>query len=288
MANSAEKPKDEKADAVEPRKQTPGTRIERSRTSARQLTRAQQAYVDKLISEYARSTASSKAFAQRHRKHLADPRTVSGFNPLWKEMVYPIVTNRSKGSKVWDIDGREYIDFTNGFGPIFFGHSPDFITEAVVRQLAEGIETGPQSPLAGEVAELFCELTGNERVAFANTGSEAVLAALRLARTVTGREKVVIFEGAYHGIFDEVVVRPGKNGAGLPAAPGIPRSHTANMVVLPYGTDESLERIRSMGEEIAAVMVETVQSRKPGLQPVEFLKTASNDYGEIGCCIDLR
>lgn len=268
-----------------PKKHTPGIRIERSRISTRQLTRAQQAYIDKLIESYTKATAASKAFAQRHRKRLADPRTVSGFSPLWKEMVYPIVTNRSKGSKVWDLDGREYVDVTNGFGPILFGHSPDFVNDAVTRQIALGIETGPQSPLAGEVAELFCELTGNERVAFANTGSEAVLAALRLARTVTGRDKVVMFEGDYHGIFDEVVVRAGKNGAGLPAAPGVPRSHVANMIVLPYGTQESLQRIRGMGKELAAVMVETVQSRHPGLQPIAFLKELRQITEESGTAL---
>ncbi len=282
---SQDKPQEQGGGDGAPKKHTPGIRIEKNRVSARQLTRAQQAYVDKLIESYAKSTAASKAFAQRHRRHLADPRTVSGFNPLWKEMIYPIVTNRSKGSRIWDLDGREYIDLTNGFGPVLFGHSPDFVNEAVIQQIARGIETGPQTPLAGEVAELFCELTGNERVAFANTGSEAVLAALRLARTVTGRDKVVTFEGAYHGIFDEVVVRAGRNGAGLPAAPGVPRSHVANMIVLPYGTDESLDRIRRMGKELAAVMVETVQSRHPGAQPIAFLKELRQLTEESGAAL---
>jgi len=87
------------------------------------------------------------------------------------------------------IDGNELIDLSNGFGPIFFGHSPDFVTKAVKEQLDIGIETGPQSPMAGEVAELFCELTGHDRCCFANTGSETVIGAVRLARTVTGRPR---------------------------------------------------------------------------------------------------
>jgi acyl transferase domain-containing protein len=253
------------------RRQTPGTRIDKSKESTA-LTQAQKSYVKGLVEAYGSKTPESKAFAQEHRRVMADPRTVSGFNLRWKEIVYPIVTNRSKGSKIWDLDGNEYLDLTNGFGPIFFGHSPDFVTEAVLAQIDEGIETGPQTPLAGEVAQLLCEMTGNERMAYANTGSEAVLAALRLARTVTRRDKVVIFEGGYHGIFDEVVVRPGKGGAGLPAAPGIPRAMTSNMIVLPYGTDESLARIEEISDELAAVMVEPVQSRKPGLQPIDFLR----------------
>jgi acyl transferase domain-containing protein/glutamate-1-semialdehyde aminotransferase/acyl carrier protein len=268
---------DKKADEAEStdsskKKLTPGTRIQKSRDLGAKLTRAQQAFIDKLESDYTEATAGSKKFVQEHRRQLADPRTASGFTPALKEMVYPIVTERSKGSKVWDVDGNEYIDLTNGFGPIFFGHSPEFVNEAVIKQIEAGVETGPQTQLAGEVAELFCELTGLERVAFASTGSEAVLAALRLARAVTGRDKVVVFDGSYHGIFDEVVVRPGKNGAGLPAATGIPREMTQNIVVLPYGTDESLEVIRSMAGELAAVMTESVQSRHPELRPGEFLK----------------
>ena len=135
---------------------------------------------------------------------LADPRSVAGFKSVWKEAVYPIHTIRSEGSKIWDVDGNEYVDFVMGFGASLFGHRPPFVVQAVKAQLDAGFETGPIHPMAGEVAGLVHELTGAERVAFCSTGSEAVLAAIRVSRTVTARDKIVIFEGAYHGIFDEV------------------------------------------------------------------------------------
>ena len=189
---------------------------------------------------------------------------------------YPIVTDRSKGSRIWDVDGNEYIDLVNGFGPIMLGHRPDFVEKAIEKQLREGFETGPQTPLAGEVARMFCEMTGNERMAFCNTGSEAVLAALRVARTVTGRNKVVMFAGDYHGLFDEVLVKGFKDKAGepqsVPIAPGIPRQSVSNMVVLDYGTQHSLDWIRQNARDLAAVLVEPVQSRHPDLRPVEFLR----------------
>ncbi len=147
----------------------------------------------KFIEQYNEYTARSKAYAQKHRRHLADPRTVTGFQPLTKELTYPIVVERSKAAYVHDIDGHRYIDLTCGYGSNFFGHSPDFMVQALSKQLETGYEIGPQSVLTGEVAELFCELTGNERVAFCNTGSEAVLGAMRLARTISGRDKFVMF-----------------------------------------------------------------------------------------------
>jgi glutamate-1-semialdehyde aminotransferase len=90
-------------------------------------------------------------------------------------MVYPIVAARSAGAHVWDLDGNDYVDTTMGFGLALFGHQPDFVTEAIRRQMEIGMEIGPTSPMAGEVAELLCKLTGLERVTFCNTGSEAVL-----------------------------------------------------------------------------------------------------------------
>jgi glutamate-1-semialdehyde aminotransferase len=243
---------------------------------SQELTGQQQKHLDVLIERVTRRTAKSKSLTQEYRKVLADPRVVSGFRPQWKEMVYSIVTDRSNGSRIWDIDGNEYIDLVNGFGPIMLGHRPDFVEKAIETQLHEGFETGPQTPLAGEVAKMFCEMTGNERMAFCNTGSEAVLAALRVSRTVTGRNKVVMFTGDYHGMFDEVLVKGFKNKAGepqsAPIAPGIPRQSVSNMIVLDYGAEQSLEWIRQNAGDLAAVLVEPVQSRHPSLQPVEFLK----------------
>ena len=239
------------------------------------LTPQQERYIAALIEKYTRRTAGSKQFTQQHRRELADPRVVSGFRAQWKELIYPIVTVRSKGSRMWDVDGNEYIDILNGFGPIMLGHRPDFVEKAIEKQLHEGFEIGPQTPLAGEVAQMFCEMTGNERMTFCNTGSEAVMAALRVARTVTGRMKVVLFVGAYHGMFDEVLVKGLKTKSGLrslPIAPGIPQEKVDNIVVLDYGTPEALEYIKAHAKELAAVLVEPVQSRHPALQPVEFLK----------------
>ncbi|HZW59823.1 MAG TPA: aminotransferase class III-fold pyridoxal phosphate-dependent enzyme, partial [Woeseiaceae bacterium] len=200
----------------------------------------------------------------------------------------PIVSVRSSGAHLWDVDGNDYVDVTNGFGMILFGHNPGFIREAIQAQLEAGIEIGPQTPLAGEVAGLLCDMVGTERVAFCNTGSEAVMAAIRVARTVSGRDTIVMFAGAYHGIFDEALVRPGMAGDGraIPIAPGIPAAMTENVLVLEYGADESLRIIKSLSGQLAAVLVEPVQSRRPEFQPREFLHelrkiTAASDTALI-------
>lgn len=249
----------------------PGAKIEKP-GSSNNLTPQQQNHLDRIVGRYVARTPESKREAQQHRSYLADPRTVSGFTPLYKEMVYPIVVDRSAGSKLWDIDGNEYVDITNGFGSNFFGWSSQFITDAIQAQLVKGIEIGPQTPLAGRVAKLISELTGHERVAFCNTGSEAVMAAMRLARTVTGRSKIALFAGAYHGTFDEVVLRRAANGRSLPAAPGILPSMVENTLVLDYDDPNSLQILRNQADDLAAIMVEPVQSRRPDFQPIDFLR----------------
>ena len=244
-------------------------KIERQSTS---LSKKQATFLNEFIQRYNRKTGSSKTYAQVHRSFMSDPRVVSGFKPVTKEIVYPIVVNKSKGSRLWDIDGNEYIDALNGFGSNFLGYQPEIITKALHEQIENGYELGPQHEMAGEVCKLICAFTDSDRAALCNTGSEAVMGAMRIARTVTGRSTIVAFSGSYHGIADEVIVRGAKNGKSFPAAPGIMPEAVQNMLILDYGTEESLAIIKEKAHELAAVLVEPVQSRRPEFQPVDFLK----------------
>jgi amino acid adenylation domain-containing protein len=237
-----------------------------------QLTTKQKTYLDLFTIRYNQKTAASKKYTQEHRSYMSDPRVVTGFKPLTKEIAYPIVVNRSKGSRLWDLDGNEYVDVLNGFGSNFLGYQPQKITEAIKKQIDKGYELGPQHELAGPVCKQICSFTGFDRSALCNTGSEAVMGAMRIARTVTGRSLIVAFSGSYHGIMDEVIVRGTKSLKTFPAAPGIMTNAVQNMLILDYGTEESLCIIRERSEELAAVLVEPVQSRRPEFQPIEFLK----------------
>lgn len=236
-----------------------------------ELTPKQRARLDALMRRYTTRTQKSKQWTIDNRGHMADPRVVTGFRPAIKELVYPVVIERSAGARIWDLDGNEYVDCLNGFGCNLFGWQPEFVTRAVEQQLRTGHEIGPQTPLAGECARLVCEMTGFDRAAFCNTGSEAVMGTMRIARTVTGRSLIALFAGSYHGIFDEVIVRGTKKLRSIPAAPGIMPSTSENVLVLDYGTPETLAILRERADELAAVLVEPVQSRRPDFQPRQFL-----------------
>jgi amino acid adenylation domain-containing protein len=246
--------------------------LPRIHTAGTELTERQRARLDAFIRRYVEKTQRSKAYTVEHRAHHADPRVVNGFRPQFKEIIYQIVIERSKAARLWDLDGNSYVDALNGFGMSLFGWQPEFVVDAVRRQLDSGYDIGPQHPLAGEVAKLICELTGFDRAGLCNTGSEAVMGCIRIARTVTGRSKIAIFSGAYHGIFDEVIVRGTRKGKAVPAAPGIMRNTAENVVVLDYGTPETLEWLKNNAADLAAVLVEPVQSRRPDFQPQEFLR----------------
>jgi glutamate-1-semialdehyde 2,1-aminomutase len=221
------------------------------------------------------------------------------FSPEVKEAFYPIVAERAEGAHLWDIDGNRYIDILMGLGTNLFGHNPAFIREAVAQQLEKGFPIGPQSALSGETAALYCKLTGMDRITFSNTGTEAVMTALRIARTATRRDKVAVFTNSYHGHADPLLSKASRleyirRGAiartsvgrlkalhpllkrlqftrAHPSAPGVPRSVSRDVIVLDYGNPRSLDILRRKAGRIAAVLVEPVQSRCPELQPREFL-----------------
>lgn len=231
----------------------------------------QQNHVKMLIARHVLRTQKSKQYKIDYRVPFADFRGMSLFRLETKEISYPIVAQSARGSKLWDIDGNEYVDMTMGFGTNLLGHQPQFIIEALEEQLKQGIQLGPQSHLAGEVAELISQMTGMPRVAFCNSGTEAVMTAVRIARATTGREKIASFIGSYHGHCDTTLVLPTEEFKGKPLTPGVSAKTVENNLVLPYGTPEALTLIKEHAHELAAVLVEPVQSRMPGFQPKEFL-----------------
>lgn len=244
-------------------------------SAAEALSPQQRQHLETLIADYTQRTRRSKAWAETYRPVLADQRAVSGFNLLTKEMAYPIVAKRSQGSRIWDIDGNEYIDVTMGMGVNLFGHNPSFIKTALMEQLDRGIQLGPQTELAGAVATAITQLTGMERVAFSNTGTEAVMTAIRLARAATGRSKIALFSGSYHGHFDGTLAQQ-QTVDGQPQtvaiAPGTPTNMVQDVLVLDYGSPQALEQIQAQASELAAVLVVPVQTFRPNLQPTDFLR----------------
>ncbi len=239
--------------------------------SSESVTLKQGEFLSGLIARYIKRTKTSKELAERYRPILSDWINTLNFRMSIKEIQYPIVSNRSAGAYLWDVDQNKYIDMAMGYGVNFLGNNPSFISDAIESQLKKGSHLGPQSDLTGEVAELICEISGMDRVTFCNSGTEAVMFALRIARAVTGRDKIVIFSGSFHGTFDGVLAAEGENGV-IPQAPGIPQSMIKEVLVLDYDSEKSLEIIRKKGNELAAVLTEPVQSRKPGVQPASFLK----------------
>ncbi|WP_029013117.1 type I polyketide synthase [Niveispirillum irakense] len=236
----------------------------------------QRQHIAALVAAYTRRTAGSRALADRYRTVLADSRASAGFRPSIKEMLYPIACRSAAGTRMEDVDGNDYLDISMGFGVHLFGHMPDFLNMALQESLSRGLRLGPQSDRAGEAAERIARLSGQDRVAFLNSGTEAVMVALRLARTVTGRTKVVIFRGAYHGHFDGILAEAAADGnveaGAVPLVAGVAPGAVADTLVLDYGTADSLAALAPLLGQVAAVLVEPVQSRRPDLQPDDFLR----------------
>lgn len=245
-----------------------------------------QAYIDSFIQNYLRKTISSKKKTQTYRTYMADSRASAGFRFSIKEMLYPILASRGQGSHFFDIDDNKYVDITMGYGTLLFGHSYPPIIESVQEQLNAGVQLGPQIDKAGEVAELICKITGIDRVAFCNSGTEANMTAIRLARLATDKNKIIVFQDSYHGFYDATLVGASDNlGIPKPLFEGFPQSLIEDIIILPYGNIEALELLITHKEKIAGVIVEPVRSRFPEVRPVEFLNILRKLTEEIGAAL---
>ena len=227
-----------------------------------------------MIPQLSKKNILSKKHTQKYRKSFALNRNVSGFNIKTKELTYTLVCDRSDGAYIYDIDDNRYIDLTMGFGSIIFGHNYKPIQEVITSQLTKSWSVGPISPLAGELASKIAKITSSERVAFFNSGTEAIMVALRIAKAVTRKNKVVFFKRSYHGTFDSLLTLKSSQETNLAneCIPGVTQSILNESYLFEYGSEESIDFIQKNGDTIAAVLIEPVQSRNPGFQPISYLQ----------------
>jgi glutamate-1-semialdehyde 2,1-aminomutase len=209
---------------------------------------------------------------------------------------HPIFITHGKGSRIWDVDGNEYVDYLLAYGPLVLGHANDELVAAVARQLERGSVFGASHPLELEVAERLVRLVPSfDLVRFGQSGSEAVLAAMRLARAATGRRLIVKFEGHYHGWPDQVALSyaPGADLAGpadapatVPGSEGQPRGTYEDVVVLSWNDLESVERLLTeRGGEVAGILTEPIMCNFGVIEPragyLEGLRRLCDEHGAV-------
>jgi glutamate-1-semialdehyde 2,1-aminomutase len=184
----------------------------------------------------------------------------------------PIFMERGKGSKIYDIDGNEYIDYVLSWGPLILGHSNDHVVEAIKKVAENGTSFGSPTLIENKLAELVRERVPSiDIVRMVSSGTEATMSALRLARGYTGRNKIVKFEGCYHGHGDSLLIKAGSGVAtlGLPDSPGVPEGIAKNTITIPYNDLEGIRyAFEQYGDDIAGVIVEPVAGNMGVVPPL--------------------
>lgn len=201
----------------------------------------------------------------------------------------PIYVDHAQGSRVYDIDGNSFIDYVGSWGPLIMGHAHPEVIAAVQETAAKGTSFGAPTLIETEMAKLVCERVPSiDIVRMVNSGTEATMSAIRLARGYTGRSKILKFEGSYHGHADSLLIKAGSGVAtlGLPDSPGVPESVASNTITVAYNDLESVKlAFERFGEEIACVIVEPVAGNMGVVPPLpgflEGLREITTKYGSL-------
>jgi len=201
----------------------------------------------------------------------------------------PFFVNRAKGARVWDVDGNEYIDYVGAWGPAILGHAHPRITKAIQQAAENGTSFGIPNPFEVTMARLICELVPSvQKVRMCNSGTEATMSAIRLARGFTRRDKIVKFDGCYHGHADSLLVKAGSGALtfGQPDSAGVPAAFTQHTIVLPYNDPEAVKAAFAANrQQIAGIIIEPVPGNaglylpKPGY--LEFLSDITKADGAL-------
>ena len=196
-------------------------------------------------------------------------------SPVRAYKPYPFFAKEAGGSKIIDVDGNSYIDYCLAYGPLVLGHANEKIMEKVAEQLKIGSAYGVPTENEIKLAKLVIKkVPCAEMVRFVNSGTEATMSAIRLARAVTDKKKIIKFEGSYHGAHDYVLVKSGSGAVGLPDSPGVPEDTTKNTVLIPFNDEEAVvDLIKREGNDIAAVIVEPIMGNVGFIPPKrDYLK----------------
>lgn len=208
-------------------------------------------------------------------------------SPVRSFKPYPFFAERASGSHLHDVDGNDYLDYCLAYGPLVLGHAHPEIVKEVAEQLKLGSTYGVPTQKEIDLAKLVIDkVPCADMVRFVNSGTEATMSAIRLARAATGKKGIVKFEGSYHGAHDCVLVKSGSGAMGLPDSPGVPEETTRSTILVPFNDPEALTDIISkQGEDIAAIIVEPVMGNIGCIPPkkgyLEFLRQITSENNII-------
>lgn len=201
----------------------------------------------------------------------------------------PFFVQRARGCRIWDVDGNEMIDYVGTWGPAILGHAPSAVIDAVSHAAKEGISFGIPNRHEIEIARMICDYVPSvEKVRMVNSGTEATMTAIRLARGYTGRDKIIKFEGCYHGHVDSLLVAAGSGALtlGTPDSAGVPKDLARLTITLPFNQPEAVEEaFRECGDEIAAIILEPYPANAGLVFPKEgflqFLRDITEKHGTV-------